>query len=73
MKLPKLPALPVAFYRRFHATATVTWVALMYPTVHWWHDSVLWVGVMSAYANVVGHFSAYQGTRAEAANNGDNL
>jgi hypothetical protein len=43
----------------------------MYPTVRWWHDSVLFVGLVSCYANAVGHFSAYQGTRAEAANTTD--
>lgn len=38
---------------------------LIIPTVLWWHDSVLWVGLISCYANAVGHFAAYQGTRAE--------
>lgn len=43
---------------------------LIVPTVLWWHDSVLWLGLISCYANAVGHFSAYQGSRAEGANNG---
>jgi hypothetical protein len=68
-----LPKLPPGFYRRLHAFGTVAWLVLMYPTVKWWHDSVLFVGLVSCYANAVGHFSGYQGTRAEAASakNGD--
>lgn len=31
----------------------------------WWRDSVLWVALMSIWANVVGHASAWQGARAE--------
>jgi hypothetical protein len=44
---------------------TVAWVVLVLPTVVWWRDSVLWVALMSIWANVVGHWSAYQATRAE--------
>lgn len=55
----------VRFYRRLHASLTAAWFLLVIPTVLWWHDSVLWVGLISCYANAVGHFAAYQGTRAE--------
>jgi hypothetical protein len=54
-----------AFYRTLHARLTVVWLLLIIPTVWWWHNSVLWVGLISCYANAVGHFSAYQGSRAE--------
>lgn len=57
-------------WRRLHATMTVVWALLAFPTVAWWHDSVMWVGIMSCYANMVGHFSAYQGSRAEEENAG---
>lgn len=50
-----------------HAALTVVWAVLAVPTVLWWHDSVLWVGLISVYANVVGHASAWQATRAEKA------
>lgn len=50
---------------RFHATATLTWLALTVPTVLLWRDSVLWVALMSVWANVAGHWSAWQATRAE--------
>jgi hypothetical protein len=29
------------------------WVAMILPTVLWWHDSVLWVGLLSVYALVL--------------------
>jgi hypothetical protein len=46
---------------------TIMWALMLIPTVIWWKDSVLWVGLMSVYACVMGHWSAYQGTRAEHA------
>jgi len=52
-------------WRRIHGTLTMAWFVLAVPTVLWWHSSVLWVALMSCYANAVGHFSAYQGSRAE--------
>lgn len=54
-------------WRRVHAIATPIWFLLIIPTVLWWHDSVLWVGLISCYANAVGHFSAWQASRAEEA------
>ena len=50
---------------RFHAGATGTWVTLAIPTVMWWSTSILWVGLMSIWANVAGHWSAWQASRAE--------
>lgn len=54
--------------RRFHLIATVVWLALVVPTVLWWKQSILWVGLISCYANAVGHWSAYQAGRAETEN-----
>lgn len=51
--------------RRFHAAMIAVWALLAVPTVLWWKESVLWVALMSLYANVGAHFSAWQGTRAE--------
>jgi hypothetical protein len=50
---------------RFHLVATFVWAALAVPTVLWWRDSVFWVALMSLYANLVGHWAAYQAARAE--------
>lgn len=55
-------------WRKVHLAATVTWLLLGIPTVIWWKQSILWVAIMSLYANFVGHFSAYQAARAEDAN-----
>jgi hypothetical protein len=52
---------------RFHMAMMGVWAALAVPTVLWWPDSILWVAFMSLYANFVGHFSAWQGSRAERA------
>jgi hypothetical protein len=55
-------------WARFHVVMTFVWMLLAYPTLVWWHSSILWVASMSLYANAVGHFSAYQAARAECAN-----
>lgn len=51
---------------RVHAFLTVAWLALLLPTLLWWRESILWVATMSLYANVVGHWSAWQAARAES-------
>lgn len=55
------------FWRRLHLTLTLAWFVLIVPTILLWRDSVLWVALISCYANAVGHFSAWQATRAEIA------
>lgn len=52
-------------WRRVHAIGTIAWFLLAIPTVLIWKDSVLFVGIASCYANAVGHFAAWQGSRAE--------
>lgn len=51
--------------RRFHAVATLVWLALIPPSVTWWRDSVPYLVVLSVWANVAGHWSSYQAARAE--------
>lgn len=51
--------------RRIHACITVMWLCLIVPTVIWWKDSILWVALMSIWANVASHWSAWQATRSE--------
>lgn len=53
--------------RRLHLSLAVLWAILMIPTVTWWKDSVMWVGIISVYANFVSHWGAYQAARAEKA------
>lgn len=58
-------------YRRLHAALTGLWLLLAIPTVLWWRDSVAWVALMSLYANVAGHWAAWQAARAEENGPGD--
>ncbi|AML35397.1 Hypothetical protein EAG7_01651 [Klebsiella aerogenes] len=43
------------------------WFVLAIPSVIWWKDSVLWVIIISIYANIVGHLSGYSAARADQA------
>lgn len=57
--------IPARCYRRLHLTLAGIWAALTVPTVLWWHDSILWVLIVSLYANAAAHLSAAQAARAE--------
>lgn len=59
--------IPVRYLRRFHAVATIAWLLLLIPSLIWWAHSILWVIVLSVWANVASHFGAWQSTRAEDA------
>jgi hypothetical protein len=52
-------------WRHVHATLTCVWFLLVIPTVLFWAESVLWVALISCYANSAAHFAAWQGSRAE--------
>lgn len=52
--------------RHFHAVAVLTWAGLIVPTLIWWKDSVLWVALMSLWANMAAHWSAWQAARTES-------
>lgn len=54
-----------ASFRRVHAAMTVVWAVLLVPSVVWWKHSLVWIVLMSCYANFAGHFAAYQGSRSE--------
>jgi hypothetical protein len=55
-------------WRRLHATLTITWAFLLIPSVLWWSESIKWIVLMSVWANIAGHFAAWQGSRAEDSN-----
>lgn len=55
------------FIKRCHLVAAVMWVGLAIPSLIWWKDSVLWVFLISIYANIVGHLSGYSAARADQA------
>jgi hypothetical protein len=50
-----------------HLCLTIVWFLAIVPTLIWWKESVLWVALMSCWANAAGHFSAWQAARAEEA------
>lgn len=62
--------IPVRYLRRFHAVMTGVWMVLTVPSLLWWKDSILWVILLSVWANTASHFGAWQGARAEDAANG---
>ena len=66
MRLPAI-TIPVRYLRRFHATMTIVWLLLVIPSLLWWKNSILWVIVLSVWANMAAHFGAWQGARAEDA------
>lgn len=51
----------------FHLGMAVLWILLTIPTLLFWSQSVLWVSLMSLYAIIIAHIGAYQGARAERA------
>lgn len=52
---------------RFNLIFTFLWIVLTVPSLLYWKESILWVIVISLWANIVGHFSAYLAARSEAA------
>ena len=58
-------------WNSFHKIATLVWIALAVPSLLWWKDALVWVIIMSLWANVVGHWSAFQASRAEENGNDD--
>lgn len=54
-----------AIVRRINGWFTMLWLVLVYPTVAYWHSSVLWVAILSIWANVVSHYTAWLEARVE--------
>lgn len=54
------------FWKRVHLILTFVWIIVVPLMVifEWWRE-VAFVSVISVYANVVGHWSAWQASRAE--------
>lgn len=50
---------------RVHLTLAAVWVTVGLGITLRFPDSVLWVAVMSLWANVASHLSAYDAARAE--------
>lgn len=63
--MPPLPDPSPKALIRFHFFMMVVWLGMIYPTLAFWKESILWVAFMSLYANFVGHFSGWDAARAE--------
>jgi hypothetical protein len=54
------------FLRKFHGYFTLVWGAAIPITVFsGLKSSLIWISLMSVWANFVGHFSSWQASRAE--------
>lgn len=51
--------------KKINLWLTVLWVVLAVPSLLWWKSSILWVIVISLWANIASHFAAYIAARAE--------
>ncbi|EFE94177.1 MULTISPECIES: hypothetical protein [Serratia] len=56
-----------AVIKKAHLAMSFLWIILAIPSVIWWKNSVLWVIIISIYANVVGHLAGYTAARADEA------
>jgi hypothetical protein len=55
-----------AFLKAFHGWLTLIWGVLIPITVFTsLKGSIIWISLMSVWANFVGHFSSWQATRVE--------
>lgn len=52
-------------HRRFHGAMVVLWALMFIPGLLWLKDSVPFLIGISIYANLAGHFAAWEGARAE--------
>lgn len=56
------------FLKYYHLVMMGVWPILAIPALLWWKDSLVFVILLSLYANFAGDFSGYQGSRAEEEN-----
>lgn len=52
-------------WKRRHLILAVMWVLLAVPSLIWWKDSVLFVIILSLYANMEASLAAYNAQRKE--------
>ena len=48
-----------------HTALTLVWAALVLPTLFWWRESVMWVALMSLWANIASHWAAREAAKAK--------
>lgn len=52
-------------WRRIHASFAIFWLVMVIPTVLLWPESILWIAILSVWANVGSEFEAFQSSRAQ--------
>lgn len=53
------------FIRTANGYLVLFWVTLVIPTLLLWSKSVLWVALLSIWANVISHYTAWLAARVE--------
>jgi hypothetical protein len=48
-----------------HTFFTVAWALLAIPTLFYWRESVLWVALMSLWANIASHWAAREAAKVK--------
>lgn len=51
--------------RGYHAVMMVVWAALVIPAFLWWKDSIIFVILVSLYANFASEFGAWHSSGAQ--------
>lgn len=52
-------SVPKPVQSKIHLGMAVLWLGLLVPTIVWWKDSILYVGLISVYAIILEHLTAY--------------
>lgn len=52
-------------WRRIHASFALFWLVMIIPTMLLWPESILWIALLSVWANVGSEFEAFQSSRAQ--------
>ena len=53
------------FLVKAHITITCIWILLIIPTLLLWPESILWLAMMSIWANIAAHAAGAQAAHAE--------
>ena len=53
------------FIRTINGWFVILWLILAVPTFVWWNKSILWVLVLSLWANIISHYTAWIAARTE--------
>lgn len=52
-------------WEKRHLILAFAWVLLAIPTILWWKDAIVWVALMSIYANAESSLAAYNAQKKD--------